>query len=500
MSRPPAPTKTAGERRQQLANWMQAETRRQFLGRGVNAVGMAALASLGLSGLTAGEPAKAPLNGAVGPHFPAKAKRVIYLHMVGGPSQMDLFDYKPGMKDWYDKDLPESIRNGQRLTTMTSGQSRFPIAPSKFNFTRQGKCGMWMNDLLPNLGKVADDICWMRSLHTEAINHEPAIALMQTGNQVQGRPCLGSWASYGLGTMNENLPAFVVMVAVPSNREQEQAISGRLWSSGFLPGEHAGVSFRSQGDPILYINNPPGVDNDVRRLTLDGLKELNQLTAKAVGDPETHTRISQYEMAYRMQSSVPELVGIDKEPASTWALYGEDAKKPGTFANNVLMARRLAERGVRFVQIYHNNWDHHGNCGGRMPSQCKDVDQACAGLITDLKARGMFDDTLIVWGGEFGRTIYSQGGLSKENYGRDHHPRCFTMWMAGGGAKGGTIYGETDDFSYNIVKDPLHIHDFHATMLHLLGFDHSRLTYKYQGLDARLTGVEPAKVVKELIV
>jgi hypothetical protein len=463
-------------------------------------MGGAALASLlGSSGssLLAGEPGAA--HAAPGPHFKAKAKRVIYLHMVGGPSQMDLFDHKPGMQEWYDKDLPESVRAGQRLTTMTSGQTRFPIAPSKYSFTRRGQCGMWMNDMLPHLGKVADDICWMRSLNTEAINHEPAMSQMQTGNQVTGRPCLGAWASYGLGSLNENLPTFVVMVATPSNREQEQAISGRVWSSGYLPGIHAGVSFRAQGDPILFINNPPGVSGEARRITLDGIGKMNQITAQKFGDPETLTRMGQYEMAYRMQSSVPELTAIDKEPASTFELYGDDAKKPGTFANSALMARRLAERGVRFVQIYHNNWDHHANVGGRMPSQCKDIDQACGGLITDLKQRGMLDDTLVIWGGEFGRTIYSQGGLTKDNYGRDHHPRCFTMWMAGGGVKAGLIHGETDDFSYNIVKDPIHIRDFHATILNQLGFDHERLTYRYQGLDARLTGVEKASVIKALL-
>jgi hypothetical protein len=316
---------------------------------------------------------------------------------------------------------------------------------------------------------------------------------------VTGRPCLGSWVCYGLGSANENLPTFVVLVARPTNQEQMQAISGRLWSSGFLPGEHAGVSFRSSGDPILYINNPPGVSKQVRRRTLDGLKMLNEMNHNIVGDPETHTRISQYEMAFRMQASVPELVDLQSEPESTYKLYGDEAKKPGTFANTALQARRMIERGVRFVQIYHNNWDTHANVSGRLPTQCKDVDQPSYALIQDLKARGLLDETLVIWGGEFGRTIYSQGQLSKENYGRDHHPRCFTMWMAGGGSKPGTIYGETDDFSYNIVQDPVHIHDFHATVMQLLGFDHERFTYKFQGLDAKLTGVEGAKVVKALI-
>jgi hypothetical protein len=470
-------------------------TRRHFFAKGSHLLGGAALASLMM-------PSVAQARGldVHQPHFEAKAKRVIYLHMVGGPSQMDLFDYKPVMKDWFDKELPESIRMGQRLTTMTSGQKRFPIAPSKYKFEQTGKCGMWMNtELLPNLAKKSDEICWMRSLHTEAINHEPAIAAMQTGNQVAGKPCMGSWASYGLGSENEDLPAFVVLVAIPSNRDQEQAISSRLWSSGYLPGEHAGVSFRSKGDPILYINNPPGVPDFIRKQSIEGLNRLNQLNFDAIGDAETRTRIQQYEMAFRMQASVPELTDLSSEPDSTFKLYGEEARKPGSFANSTLMARRLAERGVRFVQIYHNNWDHHANVNGRMPSQCKDVDQPCYALLEDLKARGMLEDTLVIWGGEFGRTIYTQGKLAKNNYGRDHHPRCFTMWMAGGGSNGGMIYGETDDFSYNIVNDPIHIRDFHATVLRLMGFDHDRLTFKYQGLDQKLTGVVPAEVIPDLI-
>jgi hypothetical protein len=472
-------------------------TRRHFFRLGSHAVGWAALTAL----LDADRARAANLtgNGAVQPHHPAKAKQVIYLHMVGGPPQMDLFDYKPQMNEWYDKDLPESIRNGQRLTTMTSGQARFPVAPSKFKFAQHGKCGMWVSELLPNFSQAVDDVCFIRSMNTEAINHEPAITYIQTGNQVTGRPCLGAWASYGLGSLNQNLPTFVVQVAKPTNTEQVQAISARLWSSGSLPGEHAGVSFRTSGDPILYINNPPGVSADVRRKTLGGLKALNEMNYKEVGDPETHTRIQQYEMAFRMQASVPDLTDFSKEPESTFKLYGEAAKKPGTFANTVLLARRMIERGVRFVQIYHNNWDTHANVAGRLPDQCRDVDRACYGLIQDLKRHGLFDSTLVIWGGEFGRTIYSQGGLSKQNYGRDHHPRCFTMWMAGGGTKGGTIYGETDDFSYNVVKDPVHIRDFHATVLHLLGFDHQRFSVKHQGLDLRLTGVEPARVVKELL-
>jgi hypothetical protein len=478
--------------------YAQYESRRQFLSRGKNAIGFAALTSLLGNQFSAWAAGGSELPDKL-PHFAPKAKRVIYLHMVGGPAQMDTYDYKPGMAEWYDKDLPDSIRKGQRLTTMTSGQARFPIAPSKFKFAQHGKSGMWVTELLPQTAKCVDDMCFIRSMHTEAINHEPAISYMQTGNMNSGRPCIGSWASYGLGAMNSNLPTFVVLVAEPTNKEQIQAISARLWSSGFLPGEHAGVSFRSSGDPILFINNPPGVPQELRRKQLDGLRKLNEMNFKAVGDPETHTRIQQFEMAFRMQASVPELTDLSAEPESTYKLYGDEAKKPGSFAATCLLSRRLLERGVRFVQVYLNNWDHHSNVGGRLPMQCKDIDQATYGLIHDLKARGMFEDTLIIWGGEFGRTIYSQGGLSKENYGRDHHPRCFTMWMAGGGSKGGTIYGETDEFSYNIVKDPVHIRDFHATVLHLLGVDHQRFTYKYQGLDQRLTGVEEAHVIKELV-
>lgn len=474
-------------------------TRRHFFFSGANMMGAAALGSL-LNGEARAAGSKTGINAALPEtHFPAKAKHIIYLHMVGGPSQMDLFDYKPKMKDYYDKDLPDSVRRGQRLTTMTSGQARFPIAPSKYKFAQAGKSGMWLSELLPYKAKMADDMCFIRSMHTEAINHEPAITYMQTGNQVTGRPCLGAWASYGLGSLNQNLPTFVVLVAQPSNTEQVQAISARLWQSGYLSGEHSGVSFRAKGDPILFVNNPPGVSSDVRRKTLDGLKKLNELNHQQLGDPETLTRIQQYEMAFRMQSSVPDLTDLSKEDVKTLELYGPDVKKPGSFANSALMCRRMVERGVRFIQVYHNNWDTHANVAGRLPDQCRDVDQPCWGLVQDLKRKGLFESTLIIWGGEFGRTVYSQGGVSMANYGRDHHPRCFTMWMAGGGAKGGSIYGETDDFSYNIVKDPCHIHDFHATVLHLLGIDHERFTYKFQGLDQKLTGVEPSRVIKELV-
>ena len=482
--------------------YSRAITRRYFFKQGSHALGWAALSSLLGERAGAQQPAGAATGiGAALPrtHFAPKARNIIYLHMVGGPPQMDLYDYKPQMRAWFDRELPDSVRMGQRLTTMTSGQARFPIAPSKFKFARHGQCGMWVTELLPNTARMVDDMCFIRSMHTEAINHEPAICHMQTGNQITGRPCIGSWASYGLGSLNQNLPTFVVLIARSSNTEQVQAISARLWSSGYLSGEHAGVAFRTAGDPILYINNPAGVPEQVRRQTLDGLRQLNEINQRQTGDPETLTRIQQYELAFRMQASVPELTELTQEPESTFRLYGDDARNPGTFANTALLARRLVERGVRFVQIYHNNWDTHGNVAGRLPDQCRDVDRACWGLIQDLKRKGMFDSTLVIWGGEFGRTIYSQGGLTAQNYGRDHHPRCFTMWMAGGGTKGGTIYGATDDFSYNIVENPVHVRDFHATILHLLGIDHQRFSYRHQGLDQRLTGVEPARVIEEIV-
>jgi hypothetical protein len=469
--------------------------RRAFLKQGV------ALGATGFGTLTgAGQmTAAAGAVGHAGPHFAARAKQVIYLHMVGGPSQIDLYDYKPKMNDWYDKDLPASVRRGQRLTTMTSGQARFPIAPSKYPFQQHGQCGMWVSELLPYTARIVDQMCFVRSMWTDAINHEPAITFMQTGNQIPGRPCFGAWVSHGLGSLNPNLPSFVVLVARPTNTEQLQAISARLWSSGYLSGEHAGVSFRSSGEPILFIGNPPGMPPEVRRRMLDGLQAMNRMTHERLGDPETLTRMQQYELAYRMQGSVPELIDLAQEPESTYRLYGDEARRPGTFANTALLARRMIERGVRFVQVYHNNWDNHANVAGRLPSQCHDVDQACWALVQDLQSRGLLDTTLVLWGGEFGRTIYSQGGLSRQNYGRDHHPRCFTMWLAGGGSRPGTIHGETDDFSYNIVKDPVSVHDLHATVLHLLGFDHERFTFRYQGLDQRLTGVEPSRVVKSLL-
>lgn len=434
------------------------------------------------------------------PHFAPKAKRLIYLFMNGGPSQMDLLDYKPGLDKIYDTDLPDSIRQGQRLTTMTSGQSRFPVAPSRYSFKQYGKAGIWFSELLPHTAKIADELAVIKSVHTEAINHDPAVTFIQTGNQIPGKPSLGSWLSYGLGSECDNLPAFVVMTPSWSAKRDAQALYQRLWESGFLPTKHSGVALRAKGDPVLYLNDPPGVDRQARREMLDALGKLNTMEHARMGDPEINTRIAQYEMAFQMQASVPDLVDISKESKATLDLYGPEVTTPGTFSHSALMARRLAERGVRCIELFHREWDHHGDLTRDLPLQCRDVDHACYGLITDLKARGMLDDTLVVWGGEFGRTVYCQGKLARDNYGRDHHPRCFTMWMAGGGVKGGMVYGETDDFSYNIVKDPVHIRDINATILHCLGIDHKRLTYKFQGLDQRLTGVEEANPVQGVLV
>jgi hypothetical protein len=468
-------------------------TRRHFFRAGALGLGGAALASLLPHRLAAADTAgdSTATGGLPGlPHFAPKAKRAIYLFMNEGPSQMDLYDYKPRMAEMFDKDLPESIRAGQRLTTMTSGQARFPIAPSKYRFAQHGQCGRWVSELLPWTAKVVDELAFIKSVNTEAINHDPAVTYICTGQQMPGRPSLGAWLSYGLGTENQNLPAFVVMTATWTGRKEAQALYNRLWGSGFLPSKHQGVALRSQGDPVLFLNNPDGVSPETRRRMLDSLARLNQKQLDETADPETQARIAQYEMAFRMQSSVPELMDLSKEPDRVLDLYGPDVRKPGTFAASCLLARRLAERGVRFTQIFHRGWDQHFNVAGDLPNQCHDVDQACYALITDLKARGLLDDTLVVWGGEFGRTIYCQGQLTKENYGRDHHPRCFTVWMAGGGIKPGIVYGETDDFSYNVVENPVHIHDMNATILHCLGIDHKRLSYKVQGLDVRLTGVE----------
>ncbi|MBV9083756.1 MAG: DUF1501 domain-containing protein [Acidobacteriaceae bacterium] len=478
------------------------ETRRQLLARGARGLGSLALYTL-LERHAAAATEKKAIGGLPGlPHFPAKAKRAIYLHMLGAPPQMETFDYKPTMEKWFDKDLPDSIRQGQRLTTMTSGQARFPVAPSIFKFAQYGQSGMWVSELLPYTAKMADDIAVVRSMNTDAINHEPAVTFMQTGFMIAGKPCVGAWISYGLGSMNQSLPTFVVLNATHSNpKANVQAISARLWSSGFLPGQYSGVALRSTGDPVLYINNADGVPEKVRRRMLDATGEMNRLEMAKIADPEIQVRIAQYEMAFRMQTSVPELTDISKEPDSTFKLYGEDARKPGTFANCCLLARRLTERDVRFVQIYHRGWDVHSELPAVLPSQCRDVDQGCYALVQDLKARGLLDDTLVIWGGEFGRTIYCQGKLSASDYGRDHHPKCFSIWMAGAGIKGGTVHGETDEFSYNIVKDPVHIRDLNATILHQFGIEDTRFTFKYQGLDQKLTGTEkPAIVVKNVLV
>ncbi len=470
-------------------------TRRHFFGRAGLGLGSAALASLIGS---EGSPARA--DGLPGlPHFAPKAKRAIYLFMNGGPSQMDLFDYKPRMEALFDKDLPDSIRMGQRLTTMTSGQSRFPIAPSRYKFQRHGQAGTWVSELLPWTSKIVDEIALIKTVWTEAINHDPAVTYICTGHQLPGRPSLGSWLSYGLGSMNQDLPTFVVMTASWSGRKEAQAIYNRLWGSGYLPSRHQGVALRSIGDPVLYISNPDGVDASTRRRALDAMSRLNQEEYRRYADPETQARIAQYEMAFRMQTSVPELADISAEPKHVLDMYGPDVHTPGTFSRCALLARRLIERDVRFVQIFHRGWDQHGNLTGDLPKQCHDVDQACSALVTDLKQRGLLDDTLVIWGGEFGRTIYCQGGLTRENYGRDHHPKCFPVWMAGGGIKPGVVHGETDDFSYNVVRDPVHIHDLNATILHCLGIDHRRLTFRFQGLDVRLTGVEEHHPVKAIL-
>lgn len=471
-------------------------TRRYFLGKAAKGLGGVALASL-LNGNLLAQPSKG--NGLPGfPNFAPKARRVIYLFQSGGPSQMELFDHKPYLNKVHGLETPDSVFNGQRLTGMTAGQSSFPIARSIYDLKQVGESGLWMNpELMPNLSKVVDELCVVKSMHTEAINHDPAITFFQTGFQIAGRPSIGAWLSYGLGSENENLPTFVAMTSVGTGREG-QPLYDRLWGSGFLPSRHQGVKFSGGKDPVLYLNNPDGMSSEVRRKTLDYIAAMNQMKFDDYGDPEIETRISQYEMAFRMQTSVPELADVSTEPDSTFELYGEDAKQPGSYANNCLLARRLAERGVRFVQLFHRGWDAHGVLPHVMTKQCGDTDQATTGLIQDLKQRGMLEDTLIVWGGEFGRTVYCQGELTPKQYGRDHHPRCFSMFMAGGGVKPGFSFGETDDFSYNIVSDPVSVHDLHATLLHLLGVDHKKLTYKFQGRHYRLTDVH-GHVVKPII-
>ncbi len=464
-------------------------SRRQFLSRAGGGLGAAALATLLNPGLLSAAPA---------PHFAPKAKRIIWLTQAGAPSQIDLFDYKPGLAAQFDKDLPDSIRHGQRLTGMTAGQKRFPVAPSIFPFQQHGQSGMWLSELLPHTSQFADDICLIRSLYTEAINHDPAMTLLQTGHQIGGRPAFGAWVSYGLGSENADLPAFVVLISRPSGPTNAQPLHERMWGAGFLPSRYQGVRFSSGKDPVLFVSNPPGITTERRRAMLDDVAALNRLEFAAYQDPETQARIDQYELAFRMQAAVPELADLSKEPADIYERYGPESKKPGTYAANCILARRLAERGVRFIQLYHRGWDQHNNLPTGIRSQCYDTDQATAALLTELKQRGMMDDTLIIWGGEFGRTVYSQGVLTKDNYGRDHHPRCFSVWMAGAGVQGGRVFGETDDFSYNITQNPVHIHDLNATALHLLGLDHTRLAYRFQGRDYRLTDVH-GNVVGEIL-
>jgi len=468
----------------------QLLTRRYFFGKASAGLGLAALASL----LEADEAGGLPGL----PHFPPTAKRVIYLFQSGAPSQMDLFDYKPRLKDLTGTGLPDSVRSGQRLTGMTAAQTSFPVAASLFRFQQHGKSGAWISELMPRLAKVADDLCFIKSMYTEAINHDPAVTFFQTGFQLAGRPSIGAWLAYGLGSENRDLPAFVVMISQGSGNPNDQPLADRQWGSGFLPTRYQGVKFRSLGDPVLYLSDPPGFTTQARRRFIDDVARLNQVEMDEFGDPEIATRIAQYEMAYKMQSSVPELTDLSKEPARTFELYGPDARKPGTFAANCLLARRMAERGVRFIQLFHRGWDQHNELPKQIAGQARDTDQASAALVQDLKERGLLEDTLVVWGGEFGRTVYCQGKLTADNYGRDHHPRCFTMWLAGGGVQPGITFGQTDDFCYNIVKDPVHVHDLHATILHTLGIDHTRLTYKFQGRAFRLTDVA-GNVVKQVL-
>jgi uncharacterized protein (DUF1501 family) len=473
--------------------WELHQTRRQFFGRTARGLGAAALASLFAK---SGHAAAGGLDGL--PHYAPKAKRVIWLHQSGGPSQLDLFDYKPGLKKLQGTELPASIRMGQRITGMTSGQSSLPVASSLFQFEKAGQSGMWMSELIPHSKRIADEITLVLSTHTDAINHDPAITFIQSGSKQPGRPSIGSWVSYGLGAESSELPAFVVLLSQQNSINADQPLFSRLWGAGFLPSRYQGVRLRSGKDPVLYLADAPGISRQGRREMLDALGELNKARAAAYHDPEIETRIEQYEMAYKMQASVPELTDLAKEPESTFQLYGEEARKPGTYAANCLLARRLIERGVRFVQLYHKGWDQHNNLPRDLALQCKGTDQGTAGLVLDLKQRGLLEDTLVVWGGEFGRTVYCQGRLTETDYGRDHHPRNFAMWMAGGGVKRGTVIGATDDYSYNIVSDPVHIHDIQATLLHCLGVDHTKLTYKFQGRWFRLTDVHGNVVKKAL--
>lgn len=475
-------------------------SRREFFGRFAMGLGGIALMNLlqrSASGATSAPAAAAAFKGILAqPHFAPRAKRIIYLFMAGGPSQLDLFDYKPLLNERNGQELPESVRRGQRLTGMSAHQAQYPLAGSIFSFAQHGECGAWISDLMPHTARIVDELCFIRSMHTEHINHDPAITFFQTGHQLPGRPSMGSWLSYGLGSANENLPAFVVLI---SKDRIDQPLYARLWGSGFLPSLHQGVTFRGGSDPVLFLQNPPGVSASSRRKLLDRLSELNAHQFDQLGDPEIASRVAQYEMAYRMQTSVPEVMNASGEPASTYELYGDEARQPGTFAANCLLARRLAERDVRFIQLYHPGWDQHGALPKGIRRQCADVDRACYGLITDLKQRGLLDETLVVWGGEFGRTNYSQGKLKADTYGRDHHPRCFTVWLAGGGVKPGLIYGATDELGYNVAENPVSVHDLQATILHQLGVNHEALTYKHQGRYYRLTDVF-GHVVKDILV
>jgi Protein of unknown function (DUF1501) len=474
------------------------QTRRQFFGTtGVRLGGLAMLSMLGRETAKAvGSAVHPSLPGL--PHFPGKAKAVIYLHMNGGPSQLDLWDYKPNLKDQFNKDLPKSFL-GERITTMTSGQGRFPVAPSKFKFAQHGQCGRWVSELQPHVAKIVDDIALIKTVHTNAINHDPACTFVMTGSEVPGKASMGSWISYGLGAETSDLPSFVALMPRFPDGANGQALFSRMWGSGFLPAKHTGVVLRAGADPVLYLENPPGVDRSDRRAMLDALGKLNARGFQQFGDPDIQTRISQYEMAYRLQASVPELTDLSKESKATLDMYGPDVNKLGSYASSALLARRLVERGVRFVQIMHRGWDSHGDLPNQLGGQCRDTDQAVAALVMDLKQRGMLNDVLVIWGGEFGRTVYSQGTLTNDNYGRDHHPKNFCMWLAGGGIKGGVTLGETDEYSYNPVTDPVHINEINATILHCLGIQHDRFTFKFQGLDQRLTGVEPMKVIKQLL-
>jgi hypothetical protein len=470
--------------------------RRDFFGKfGLGLGGMALFGLLNRDALGA-TPAPNPFKGILDqPHFAPKAKRIIYLFMSGGPSQLDLFDHKPLLNKLNGQDLPASVRMGQRLTGMSGNQATLPLAGSHFKFAQHGQSGAWISELMPHTARMADELCFIRSMHTEHINHDPAITFFQTGHQLPGRPSMGAWLSYGLGSANENLPGFVVLI---SKDRIDQPLYSRLWGNGFLSSIHQGAQFRSGKDPVLFLKNPDGISSEGRRKMLDRLAELHTLQYEDLGDPEINSRVAQYEMAYRMQTSVPEVMDLSKEPESTFELYGKEAKEPGTFAANCLLARKLAEKNVRFIQLYHPGWDHHGGLPSGIRRQAKDVDQAGHALITDLKQRGLLEDTLVVWGGEFGRTNYSQGKLTATDYGRDHHPRCFTVWMCGGGVKPGVTYGATDDYGYNVAENPVDVHDLHATILHLLGIDHERLTYKFQGRYYRLTDVS-GQVVKSVL-